>query len=189
MPSPIYSFENSGHWPIFGWDGTLDWSELPDLGDLIPVAVDPVTGAMHVKITGAAGAVTINVDEADLAALGAVSAAAYTDATGAANGTMVALEKGMYVALAAILASLNTLKGYEAPITTAAAITQDDATTAAAGRQVKIDCSAAGNVKLRLSGAVDVTLAVDVGTTLLPWAVVRFYTTGSTATATVTNLS
>jgi hypothetical protein len=64
---------------------------------------------MFTELVGVSGSVTINVDEADLAALGATNVAAYTDGTGAAVGTLVALGKGEYVKLEAIRALLAAL--------------------------------------------------------------------------------
>ena len=56
------------------------------------------------------------------------------------------------------------------------------------GRQLKINCSVAGNVSVTFAdGSVD-SLSVGVGTTILPWAVKKVNGAGTTATATYSNL-
>jgi hypothetical protein len=57
-----------------------------------------------------------------------------------------------------------------------------------AGRQLLINCTVAGNVKVKFSDASTLTIPVAEGLTVLPWAVIQVYVTGTTATATYTNL-
>lgn len=72
-----------------------------------------------------------------------------------------------------------------------AVVTPSDTVDALAGRQCVVNCSVAGNVKVGLSGGASthtLTVPVAAGLTLLPWEVSRVYVTGTTATATYTNL-
>lgn len=154
----------------------------------IPVAVD-ADGNLCVTIRGAAGAVTINVDEADLAAFGSIEAPAYTDATGAANGTLVGILKGMFTKAAGTQSVMGTVSANEVPIANAVTITPSDSGTVAAGRQLAISCSTPGNVKIGLSGGSSVIIPVTAGLTVLPWAVTKIFVTGTSAVATYANLS
>lgn len=71
------------------------------------------------------------------------------------------------------------------------AITPSDTVDGQAGRTFVVVCTVAGNVKVGLSGGAGthtLTIPVAVGLTTLPWEVSRVYVTGTTATATYTNL-
>jgi hypothetical protein len=61
--------------------------------------------------------------------------------------------------------------------------------TAQPGRQIKITCTAPGNVVLKLSGGSTTVVPINVGVTLLPWQVVQVVTSGTTATATYENIA
>lgn len=87
----------------------------------------------------------------------------------------------------------NTLTGgnavsKEPSISGAAAITASDTVAVAAGRQLLINCTVAGNVKVKFSDGSTLTIPVTVGMTILPWAVILVFVTGTTATATYANL-
>lgn len=68
------------------------------------------------------------------------------------------------------------------------AITASNTVTVTAGRQLLINCTVAGNVKVQFSDASTITIPVQVGLTILPWAVIQLFVTGTTATATYYNL-
>jgi hypothetical protein len=71
----------------------------------------------------------------------------------------------------------------------AAAVTASNSVKVTPGRFFCINCTVAGNVKVGF-GADDstLTIAVAVGTLILPWSVNQVYVTGTTATATYANL-
>lgn len=48
-------------------------------------------------------------------------------------------------------------------------------------------CTGAGNVKVKFANGQTGTYPIAVGLTYFPWAVVRVFTTGTTATATFEN--
>lgn len=74
-----------------------------------------------------------------------------------------------------------------APLTTATALSAD--ATVSPGTQFVINCTSEGDVKVDLSGGGSITIAVAVGTTILPWAVTKLYSTGTTATVTCYNMN
>jgi len=121
---------------------------------------------LPISIQGASGSVTINVDEADLASLGAVGDAAYTDATGAASGALVGLFKGAYVKLAAIASALVgylLVRGYafdvlDAPATTNGAYSVGDVI----GGYREVDNIARANDELVLITGVQVVFKAAV---------------------------
>ena len=67
--------------------------------------------------------------------------------------------------------------------------TPSDTTTIAAGRGIAINATVAGNVSVLMSGGGTFVFPVAVGLTMLPLAVTRVNTTGSTATATYSKLT
>ena len=69
-----------------------------------------------------------------------------------------------------------------------AAITPNDSSTVSVGRQFLIACTVAGNVKVAFSDSSTLTIPVAVGLSILPWAVIQVFVTGTTATATYANL-
>jgi hypothetical protein len=75
------------------------------------------------------------------------------------------------------------------PMTAAAPVTASDSVPVTPGLQLLINCTAAGNVKLGFANGSSVTIPVPIGLTSLPWAVNQVFVTGTTATATYTNLS
>ena len=63
-------------------------------------------------------------------------------------------------------------------------------TAAAAGKAVQIVCTVAGNVVMTMAGTGgNITIPVNVGYNLLPFAITEIVTSGTTATATYANLS
>jgi hypothetical protein len=77
----------------------------------------------------------------------------------------------------------------EYPITTATALSASDTVTGTAGRYLVINCTVAGNVKIGFAGGSTITIAVAVGTLILPWAANQVFVTGTTATATYAIMS
>lgn len=61
-------------------------------------------------------------------------------------------------------------------------------TPATAGRSLAINCTVAGNVSMTFSDASTLTIPVSVGLTILPFAITTINASGTTATATYTNL-
>jgi hypothetical protein len=82
----------------------------------------------------------------------------------------------------------NPIEASEPSISGAAAITPHDTTTTTAGRQMLVNCTVAGNVKVKFSDGSTLTIPVAIGLSILPWAVIQVYVTGTTATATYANL-
>jgi hypothetical protein len=76
-----------------------------------------------------------------------------------------------------------------APITGAAAITPSNTVPVTAGRQFVINCTVAGDVKVKFSDDSTLIIAVAIGTLVLDWAVIQVYVTLTTATATYANLT
>lgn len=68
------------------------------------------------------------------------------------------------------------------------ALTASDSTRTNPGKYFAVYCTVAGDVKVELPGG-SYTLAVAVGTSFFPLAVIRVYSTGTTATATYANFS
>lgn len=89
----------------------------------------------------------------------------------------------------ALNSTLADLALSEASISAAATVAASDTVAVTAGRQFAILCTVAGNVKVGFSGGGTLTFPVSVGLTLLPWRVVQVFVTGTTATATYSNLS
>lgn len=85
------------------------------------------------------------------------------------------------------VSSTNPLPTQEGAMTSAAALSQSDTVASAVGRQLVIFATVAGNVKVSMADGTTATFAVPVGTTILPWAVIRVWSTGTTATATYFN--
>lgn len=85
------------------------------------------------------------------------------------------------------IATLVTEPGYEGA--TALTTSDLDAGDVAAGRGLAVVCTVAGNVKVKLADGSSLTFPVAVGFTVLPFQVVRVFTTGTTATATYSNLA
>lgn len=85
------------------------------------------------------------------------------------------------------VSSTDPLPTQEGAMTSAAALSQSDTVASAVGRQLTIFATVAGNVKVSMADGSTATFAVPVGTTILPWAVIRVWTTGTTATATYFN--
>lgn len=77
----------------------------------------------------------------------------------------------------------------EFPATSAAAVSASDTVAVAAGRSFVINCTVAGNVKVKFADGTALTIAVAVGTLILPWAVILVFVTGTTATATFANVT
>lgn len=75
------------------------------------------------------------------------------------------------------------------PWVSAAAITVSDAGSETPESAFLASVSVAGAVKVRLSTGNDMVLTLPVGTTILPLAVTRVWTTGTTATGTYYNMS
>lgn len=71
----------------------------------------------------------------------------------------------------------------------AAAVAASNTVTVAPGSQFIINCTVAGNVKIGFADGTTLTIAVPVGTTILPWAVAQVFVTGTTATATYANVT
>ena len=63
----------------------------------------------------------------------------------------------------------------------------DDADDVQAGRCLLVVCTSAGNVKVKFADGSTGTYPVAVGLTRLDFAVVRVFSTGTTATATFEN--
>lgn len=77
-----------------------------------------------------------------------------------------------------------------APLGSAAALTPTDTPiTTGGGRELAVVCTVAGNVKVGLPDGTTFTFPVAVGLTRLPLKVCFVFVTGTTATATYTNLS
>jgi hypothetical protein len=74
-------------------------------------------------------------------------------------------------------------------ISSATAVAAHDTNTVTAGREFLINCTVAGNVKVAFSDASTLTIPVAVGLTVLPWAIIQVFVTGTTATATYANLT
>lgn len=70
----------------------------------------------------------------------------------------------------------------------AGVISPSDTVAVTAGRQLLINCTVAGNVKVKFSDGSVLVIPVQVGLTILPWAVVQVFVTLTTATATYYNL-
>lgn len=87
------------------------------------------------------------------------------------------------------LASNDPLVAAESPVSGATAITPSDTVGVTAGRGILINCTVAGNVKVRFSDTSTITIPVTVGLIILPWAITLVFVTGTTATATYANLS
>ena len=77
----------------------------------------------------------------------------------------------------------------DAAAQSATAITPSDTVPVTPGTSFVINCTVAGNVKVGFPDASTLTIAVAVGTLILPWAVAQVFVTGTTATATYANLS
>lgn len=77
----------------------------------------------------------------------------------------------------------------EPSITGTVAITPSDSVTVSAARQFLVNCTVAGNVKVAFSNSSTLTIPVATGMTILPWAIIQVFVTGTTATATYANLS
>lgn len=77
---------------------------------------------------------------------------------------------------------------FEPSIPGAAAITPSNTVKVEAARQLAIVCTVAGNVKIGLYDTTTITIPLNVGLTVLPWAVTQIFVTGTTATATYFNL-
>jgi hypothetical protein len=73
-----------------------------------------------------------------------------------------------------------------AGLTFKAALTQSDTTRAEVGRYFRVNCTVAGDVKVTTPSGDDV-YTVAVGTSFFPVAVIRVWTTGTTATGTYAN--
>ncbi|MDR9846994.1 hypothetical protein [Herbaspirillum huttiense] len=56
------------------------------------------------------------------------------------------------------------------------------------GRQLKINCTVAGFVSVTFADGSTDTISVGTGTSILPWAVKKINSAGTTATATYSNL-
>ena len=69
-----------------------------------------------------------------------------------------------------------------------AALSQSDSSRTDPGKYLRINCTVAGDVKVTTPGGDD-TLTVATGTSMWPLAVVRVWSTGTTATATYANYS
>lgn len=76
-----------------------------------------------------------------------------------------------------------------APFTSVVAITAHDSNQVASGRQFNVVCTVAGNVKVTLDDGSTFTFPVAVGLSVFPWAVKQVFVTGTTATATYSNMS
>jgi hypothetical protein len=76
-----------------------------------------------------------------------------------------------------------------APAQGAVAVAARDTVKVASGNTFIINCTVAGNVKVGFADGSTLTIAVPVGTTMLPWSVTQVFVTGTTATATYANLS
>jgi len=81
---------------------------------------------------------------------------------------------------------LDTLHTDERPIQGMLVITPDSNQTT--GRQIAINCTAAGNVQLKLADDTLLTIPVDIGLLILPFAVKTVVSAQTTATATYANL-
>ena len=86
---------------------------------------------------------------------------------------------------------LAILAGYFAPIQGSLAVTPSNSATVVAGRKFAIVCTVAGNVKVGFTGGGTFTFPVPISTIplIFDWAVNQVFVTGTTATATYTNLS
>lgn len=73
-------------------------------------------------------------------------------------------------------------------IQSAATITAHDTNVVPVGRLFAVNCTVAGNVTVRLRDATTHVIAVTVGYHAFPYAVIGVNTTGTTATATYSNL-
>lgn len=89
---------------------------------------------------------------------------------------------------ASLLAFIKGLITTERAITGVAAITPSDAATFTAGRQIAINCTAAGNVKVGFADGSTHTFPVPVGYSVWPWAANQVFVTGTTAAATFSAL-
>lgn len=76
----------------------------------------------------------------------------------------------------------------EVSVQGAAVIAPSDTVTVAAGRAILINSTVAGNVKVKFVDNSTITIPVQVGVTIFPWAIVQVFVTGTTATATYFNL-
>lgn len=76
----------------------------------------------------------------------------------------------------------------DGPVSGVASIAPSNTVGVQAGRQLLINCTVAGNVKVQFSDASTITIPVQVGLTILPWAATQIFVTGTTATATYYNL-
>lgn len=76
----------------------------------------------------------------------------------------------------------------ESPIRGRKAITAHDTNSISPGRLFAVHCTVAGDITIRLRDASPHVIAVDVGYSAFPFAVIGVNTTGTTATATYSNL-
>lgn len=76
----------------------------------------------------------------------------------------------------------------DVPISNGTALTPSDGATVAPGRQFAVIAASAGNVKIELAGGLVVTIPVQAGFTLLPWQVIKLFSTGTTAVGTFLNM-
>lgn len=85
-------------------------------------------------------------------------------------------------------AYLAALAAAEVAISGVAAIAPDDIVTVAPGRQIAINCTVAGDVKLGFADGSTLIIPVSVGLTVLSWAIMQVFVTGTSATASYANL-
>jgi hypothetical protein len=77
---------------------------------------------------------------------------------------------------------------FTAPFTGSADVAASNTVKVTPGRSLVINCTVAGNVKVGFADGSTLTIAVAIGTLILPWAVAQVFVAGTTATATYANL-
>jgi hypothetical protein len=188
---------------IKGADGVGRSAQFWSSDGTLTGILEPVT---HIEDAQLALLATGAKQDSALASLGAPADAAYS---GSGSSGLIAGIKGLYARLGAVVLAAgsavigkvglqvggadvsvsNFVPTREASIANGASITPDDVATVAAGILFAINCSAPGNVKVKFVGGYTLTFPASAGLTMFPWQIVQVYVTGTTATATFSNLS
>jgi hypothetical protein len=78
---------------------------------------------------------------------------------------------------------------FSAPFTGSVDVAASNTVKVDQGRSFVINCTVAGNVKVGFADGSTLTIAVPIGTLILPWAVTQVFVAGTSATATYANLN
>jgi hypothetical protein len=115
----------------------------------------------------------------------------YYSSDGTVTGTLepVVHIEDAQLSLFATAAKQDANLAQQLSISNGADVTPSDMVPVTAGRLFAINCSVAGNLKVKFAGGYTFVFPVSPGLTMLPWQVVQVFVTGTTATATYANLS